>query len=391
MPNRQTTAATRHVAILIETTGAYGQGLLRGVARYNREIGEWSTYYQPRGIHDSLPPWLKKWRGDGILARVDTQEVADFITKLRIPVVNLRAILPGLPFPYVGIDHEQVARLAAEHLIERGFKSFGFVGRQRGIHPGLDLRGDHFLAMVKKAGIALDRYEVNDPGGKADWEREQDRMAAWIGRLPKPVGIMAANDEKGLQVLDACRRCEVNVPDEVAVIGADNDVAMCDLAIPALSSIDPNAEQIGYTAAALLDNLIAGGKVPDPVTLIPPRNVVVRRSTDTAAGEDPDVNQALRYIRDEACKSISLADVSKHVGISRTVLQEKVKRVTGHTIYEEIERIRLARTIELLLMPNLSIKQVATKAGFSSTQYLTRVFKSRMKETPAKYRIRRGV
>lgn len=382
---------TRHVAILIETTGAYGQGLLSGVARYNRELGAWSTYYQPRGIHDSLPPWLKNWRGDGLLARVDTQEVADFLQQLRIPVVNLRAILPGLPFPYVGIDHEKVASLAAEHLIERGFRSFGFVGRRRGTHPGLDLRGDHFLAVVKKTGTTIGRFEVQETTGKTGWEGEQDRMAQWISGLPKPMGIMAANDEKGLQVLDACRRCKVNVPDEVAVIGADNDVAMCDLAIPALTSIDTNAQLIGYTAAALLDDLITSGKPPAPVTLIPPRCVVVRRSTDTTAGDDPDVNQVLRYIRDHACNSISIADVSRHVGISRTVIQERVKRVIGHTIYEEIERVRLARTIELLLMPHLSIKQVAMKAGFSSTQYLTRVFKNRLGETPAKYRSRRGI
>ncbi len=391
MSNDSKRDASPHVAILIETTGAYGQGLLRGVARYNRERGAWSTFYQPRGIHDSLPPWLKKWRGDGILARVETQEVADFIKKLRVAVVNLRATMPGLPFPYVGIDHRQVAKLGAEHLVDRNFKNFAFVGRKRGVHPGLDLRGDHFLELVRKPSSFLGRFEVDDSGSNADWEREQDRLAKWVRGLPKPVGILAANDEKGLQVLDACRRCRAEVPDEVSVIGVDNDAAMCDLAIPALTSIDPNAEQIGYTAAALLDELITHGKEPEAVTLIPPRCVVVRRSTDTTAGDDPDVNQALRFIRDEACHAISLADVSRHVGVSRTVIQEKVKRVIGHTIYEEIERVRLSRTAELLLMPQLSIKQVAMKAGFSSTQYLTRVFKRRMGETPAKYRASRGI
>jgi LacI family transcriptional regulator len=394
MHDRQKAPVMRHVAVLIETTGAYGQGLLRGVARYNREKVAWSTYYQPRGIHDPLPPWLKKWRGDGILARVDTREVAEFIGKLGIPVVNLRAILPGLPFPYIGIDHTAVARLAAEHLMARGFRHFGFVGRQRGVHPGLDLRGDCFLELVKTAGTTSARFEVKESGVSgptASWEQEQDKMARWIAGLPRPLGIMAANDEKGLQVLDACRRGNIKVPDEVAVIGADNDVPMCDLAVPPLTSIDVNSDQIGYNAAALLDQLMDGKKADAAVTLVPPHSVVVRRSTDTTAGDDPDVNEALRFIRDQASSAITLGDVSRHVGISRTLLQARIKKVTGHTIHEEIERIRLARTMELLLMPQLSIKQVAMKAGFSSTQYLTRVFKARLGETPARFRLRRGM
>lgn len=381
----------RHVAVLVEATGSYGQGILRGIARYNREKGGWSTYYQPRGMHDPLPPWLNKWRGDGILARIDNQVLADFVAALRIPVVNLRAIISGLPFPYVGIDHAAVARTAAEHLLDRGFRSFGFVGRQRGIHPGLDQRGDCFLELVKRRQFVGSSFAVRAASGAVSWEKEEDRMAAWLKDLPKPLGIMAANDEIGLQVLDACRRGRVGVPDEAAVVGADNDNIMCDLAIPPLTSVDTNSEQIGYTAAALLDDLMKGHGHPNTSTLIPPRNIVVRRSTETTASEDPDVRQALLFIRDEANRALTIDDISRHVGVSRTILQEKVKQVIGRTIHEEIERVRLDRTKELLLVPNLSIKQVAAKAGFSSTQYLTRVFKAHLGETPAKFRNHRGM
>ncbi len=389
-PIQVTKRTSRHVAVLVEATGAYGQGILRGIARYNREKGGWSTYYQPRGMHDPLPPWLNKWRGDGILARIDNQATADFIASLRIPVVNLRALISGLPFPYVGIDHAEVARMAAQHLLDRGFRSFGFVGRQRGTHPGLDLRGDFFLELIKRRHFVGSQFSVRAASGSGSWEKEEDRIAAWLKALPKPLGVMAANDEIGLQVLDACRRGRVDVPDEASVIGADNDNIMCDLAIPPLTSVDTNSEQIGYTAAALLDDLMNGRRHPNTSTLIPPRNIVVRRSTETTASEDPDVKQALRFIRDEANRALTIDDISRHVGVSRTILQEKVKQVIGHTIHAEIERVRLARTMELLLVPDLSIKQVAVKAGFSSTQYLTRVFKARLGETPARFRIRRG-
>jgi LacI family transcriptional regulator len=387
-PRPPKSSGMRHVALLIETSGSYGRGLLRGVAKYNRAHGGWSTYFHPHGLGDPPPAWLTNWHGDGILVRIDTPEIADVVLHSGVPVVNLRGTISGLPFPYVGPDHDQIATIAAEHLLERGLKHFAFCGKAAGIHPGLDERGITFAQLVQKAGWTCDVFPTA-LGTPDAWEAEQERLAQWLNSLVKPVGVMAANDERGLQVLDACRRCGAIVPDEVAVIGVDNDEHLCDLSIPPLTSVDVNAEQIGYTAAELLDQMMKGRKSSFKPQKLAPRGVVTRLSTDTIASEDDEVNQAIRFIREQACTGLRVLDVLTHMGMSRASLQQRMKKVVGRTIHEEIERMRLSRVRELLVNSDMTIKQVARGTGFSSVQYMTRVFRNALGETPARFRSKR--
>ena len=200
---------------------------------------------------------------------------------------------------------------------------------------------------------------MTDGDVRETWEAGQQRLAAWIANMPKPLGIMAGNDERGLQVLDACRRCGVSVPDEVAVIGVDDDEHLCDLAIPPLSSVNIDAEKIGQTAAAMLDQMMQGRKVPVTHSKMPPRGVVSRLSTDTVASDDEEVNRAIRYIREQACNGLRVTGVLAYMGISRASLRRSMKKITGRTIHREIEHVRLTRMKELLLSRDMTIKQAA--------------------------------
>lgn len=393
-------AALRHVAVLIETSGSYGRGILQGIAKYNRAHGGWSTFFRPEGPKTPPPAWLRGWKGDGILARIDPRELTALSRRSRVPIVNLRGSGDALPFPHVTTDNAEVGQLAAVHLLERGLRHFALFGRPKGVNPTLDQRGEHFRAAVGRAGFecvefphapaASRRQRKPASGAAVGWEEQQDRLAAWIRGLPKPVGIMACNDELGLQVLDACRRCAAAVPDEVAVIGVDNDVPLCDLAIPPLTSIDVNAEGIGYEAAALLDRLMSGDRPAGAKAIkVRPRGVVTRRSTDVIASEDADVAEAARFIREHACRGLQVSDVLTHLGMSRATLQQRMKQVIGRTIHQEIQRVKLNHVKQRLLDPTTTIKQVAREAGFASVQYLTRVFHATTGETPAKYRSRR--
>jgi LacI family transcriptional regulator len=378
----------KQVALLIEPSGSYGRGLLQGIAKYNRDHSKWSIYFRPHGLGDATPAWLRTWKGDGMLVRLETPEMVAAVRRYGIPVVNLRGTLPKLRFPFVTIDHGEIAALAFQHLRERALRHFAFCGRPRPGNPVLHERGEHFRALVEQSGGQCHIYPL-DVRRTMAWDCEQHRLADWIRSLPKPVGIMACNDECGLQVLDACRRAGVIVPDEVAVVGVDDDPAICDLAIPPLSSIDVNAETVGYEAAALLDRMMEGGEAPEEPIKVAPRGVVARASTDLVASEDREVGQALWYIRERACTGLHVGDVLRHMAMSRASLQHRMKEVTGRTIHQEIQRVRLERVKDLLAMTDKTIKQVARESGFASVQYMTRVFRATTTETPARYRLRR--
>ncbi len=377
----------RHLAILIETSRAYGRGLLRGIARYNHECGDWSTYFRPQGLGDPAPPWLADWQGDGILARIDNHKLAQSLHRAAVPVVNLRSTVAGLSFPFIGSDNQAIAKMAADHLIERGFRQFAFCGFRRGFHPKIDERGDHFEHIIHQAGYTCETL-VDKSQGRRTWEQEQGWLSRWLAKLPKPVAILAANDDRGLQVLDACRRIGVNVPDQVAVLGVDNDEYLCGLSLPPLSSIDVNSEETGYRAAKLLDKWMSGTRPPKRLPEIKPSGVVVRRSTDVLATNDHEVIRAVRFIRENALRPIHVTDVVDELSVSRSTLEPRFRGVLGRSMHQEISRVRIERAKALLVETGLPIKQIAQQSGFQSVQYLTRAFHRLTGDTPAAFRNR---
>lgn len=390
------------VLLLVDTSRSYGRGLVRGVARYNQEHGRWSIYFKPHALDAPPPPWLEESRADGILARIGDRRMAEAIRACGVPAVDLRGVLPALPFPFVGVDHAAVARLAAAHLLERGFRHFGFCGLPRGSHPHMDQLCDAFVAAVREAGHACSVFAAR-PGphrGEA-WERQQNRqtqwidqqrrIAHWIQRIDQPAAVMACHDDRALQVLDACRRLGTLVPEQVAVIGVDNDPYLCELAIPPLTSVDDNPQEIGYQAAKLLERLMAGQPAPAEPMRIAPRGVVTRRSTDVLAIENQDVVRAFRLIREHACDGILPRDVVGQISTSRTTLAKQFKEAIGRTIGEELRRLRVERAQELLRSTALPIKQVARRAGFHQVEYMTRIFHRLTGQTPAQYRKSAGL
>jgi LacI family transcriptional regulator len=220
------------------------------------------------------------------------------------------------------------------------------------------------------------------------WEDYADDLAQWIKALPKPAGLMLCSDQIGPVTMEACRRAGCVVPDEVAVIGVDDDEPLCEVAAPGLSSVWPDHDRVGYEAASLLDRMMKGEKPPVNPTYIAPRGVIVRRSTDVTALEDRDVANAIRVIREHACDAdgLTIDDVAAEVSMSRSVLQRRFKAAVGRTLHEEMLRVRLARAKELLSETDLPIATVAEKSGFRHQEYLGAVFRQRLDTTPARFR-----
>ena len=373
------------VAVLIESSRGYGRGLLRGVARYNRERGHWSVYLQPHSLDHPPPPWLRRWQGDGILVRIGDRRMLRAVLDRGLPTVDLRGVVPGLDVPFIGVDNRAVAEMAAEHLIERGLRHFGFCGLPDGLHPHMDERKAFFAGRIRRSGFDVD---LDNPaaGRLLPWDREQERLAAWVARLPKPVGIMTCHDDRGLQVLDACQAAGVSVPDEVAIVSVDNDELLCGMFTPQLSSIDVNPEQIGYQAAGLLDRMMAGDSPPREPVLMPPRVVVLRQSTDTLAVDDPDVVAALRQIRSSACRGIRVEDLLDQLQVSRSALERRFRALVGRSPKAEISRVQLDRAKQLLAESHLTIDAVAARSGFRNARYLCAVFERKVGMTPGTYR-----
>jgi LacI family transcriptional regulator len=385
------------VALLIESSRAYGRGTLMGVAKYVRQHGSWSIFFQERGLGDSAPAWLENWEGDGILARVENPSMAAAIRRVGVPAVDLRYLLPNLNLPSVRTDDDAATALAWEHLRERGFQHFAYCGFNGADYS--DIRRDQFALKVSQAGLRCHVYVDSDQTGRhaSTLKHEElglsdgDRLAQWIKQLPKPMGLMACNDIRGQQVLNACRSLGVAVPDEVAVIGVDNDEVLCELSDPPLSSVLANTERIGYEAAALLSRLMAGSPPPTEPLVVGPLGIVTRRSTDVLAIDDRHVAAAVRFIRERACEGIEVSDVLRAVPLSRSALERRFSRVLNRSPKEEILRVRLNRAKQLLMETDFSLSLVAEKIGLDHTEYLNVIFKKKTGMTPARFRARSRV
>ena len=375
--------ARRKVALLIETSNAYARGLLGGVVAYMRENRAWSIYLAEHGRGDQPPAWLADWSGDGIIARIENRDIARALARLKLPVVDVSAARLLSSLPWVETDDVAFARLAAEHLLERGFKHFGYCGDDR--FNWSKLRSEHFARFIKENGCTCSIYQP-EASSLPNAERQVEDIAAWVDRLPKPVGVMACYDLRGQQVLDACRRRDIAVPDDVAVIAVDNDELLCALSDPPLSSIIPNTYRAGFAAAALLDRLMAGKKVKCLTHLIPPLGVSTRQSTDVLAIEDRNVVQAVRFIREHACDGINMGDVLKAAPQSRRVLERRFKKFLGRTPHEEILRIQFNRVKQLLSETVLPLAIIAERAGFDHVEYLSVAFKRTFGVPPSQYR-----
>lgn len=379
------TRTAPHVALLIETSLASGRDILRGIARYAREHGPWSIYHEPRSLEDSVPGWLRDWGGDGIIARVQNAQIADAVVASRVPAVDVLGVARRSELPLAHVDNAAIARLAARHFLERRYRHFGYCGRD-GLNWS-DQRREAFVRDVNEAGGTCDVFSFR---AAAAWEDEQDRLAAWVRRLPRPSAVMACNDPWGQKVLEACRRVGVRVPDEVAVVGVDNDEPICAISDPPLSSVAPDHERVGYEAAALLDRLRAGEAAPGEEIFVPPLGVVARPSSDALALDDREVADAMGLIRQHACHGLTVEEVCRKLALSRSTLQRRFRALLGRTVHDEIVRVRLERARELLAETDMSIARIAERCGFGHQEYLGAVFRARLGQTPAGYRRQAG-
>lgn len=379
------------VAIVMDTSVSFDREIVAGAAQYAREAGDWQLYIEEERGHRL--PNFDEWQGHGILASFDDPEVVEAVIASGLPAVAVGGMGchdPASGIPRVATDHGRIATLAADHFLERGLQAFGYYGAAPTPTLGWSqARGDAFAARVTQAGFSCHRFTA--PHGPEDWSHLQQALGEWLVGLPRPVGVMACDDSRGRHVMEACRTQGLRVPHDVAVIGVDDDELICELAVPPLTSIRQAARRIGYEAARLLDARIrpAGGATAASAAasiLVPPIGIVPRPSTDTLAVRDTAIAGVVQTIRDRACQGLSVEELVTVSGLARWKLEKQFKDMVGHSVHDDIVRVRLAEAQRLLRSTDLPLKVIAPRAGFHSVPYLITVFRRRFGVTPARFR-----
>lgn len=381
------------VALLVETHAGYARGILRGIARYVHLHGPWLIYVPAEELPpvDLALPSVVPWDGNGIIGRILTRRIADQVLSAGVPVIGMDLsedqLAPGNPLSQISElrpDSQAAGRMAAEHFLERGFSQFAFCGYAGQIWSRH--REDGYRARLAEAGFPCSVYNWSQRRQASVWERQRSHMIQWIRSLVQPVGLMACNDHCGRQVLEACMVAGLHVPEDVAVVGADDDQLLCDLANPPLSSIKFNAEKAGFRAAELLAGLMSGSTADAQQVLAEPLGVTARRSSDVVAVEDRHVARAVRFIRDNARRSIQVSDVVSESGIGRRALEIRFRKTFKQSIRSRIQREHLAWAKRLLAETELPMVKIAELSGFNSLSYLSNVFRQRTGMTLAQYR-----
>lgn len=380
----------RHVALVLSLNKRFDRKVIEGVTRFVHESGAWSVFLEDDPA--AKIPDFSRGHFDGVIADLDDPRIPRRVAGLEIPVVGIGGIQPrcslNLTVSTVGTHNRKIAALAAEYLMRLGLQSFGYCGvPAQTVDPWNRERQEAFAARLRKGGHACavfaGRYHPSH-----SWEQLQESLFAWLKPLPKPVGVLAANDVRARHVLEACRRFGLRVPDDVAVIGVDNDELICELATPPLTSIVQGTEEIGYRAAALLDRMMR--RRPRGVTniLVDPVVIIERASTDLVATTDRVAAAALTFIRQSACSGIGVPQVARGIGVSRSTLDGHFKQVVGRTVHEEIQRVQLNAARNLLVTTSLPLEEIARRVGLCHAQYFASLFRRVCGQTPGQYRRR---
>lgn len=405
------------VVLLIESFSSHGRNVLAGVSHYARMNGPWSFFVPPRPVMElsqadaqsakgtrsahsrmndgqGLFPNMKEWKPSGIIARIESRAVAEAITAAKVPTVGLdvptemlRQLRKKIQIHEMHPDPRTSVRMAGEHLLERGFKFFAFVGL-RGFNYSEE-REQGFLQFISgERGHPCAVFNLVQITRPAHYGKDQRELGDWLRKQPKPLGVACCDDESGREVLNAALMAGIAVPDEMAVIGMDNDELLCNLCNPPLSSVIPNSCRAGYEAAALLDRMMAGGKLSPQSTLIQPTGIATRQSTDVVAVDDRKVAAAVRFIRENSHKNITVSDVIKAVPMSRTLLDLRFKQYLGHTPHEQILRVKIERVKLMLTTTDLTLPNIAERVGFEHVEYMSVAFKRTVGMPPSTYRKR---
>lgn len=364
--------------------GWYDYRLHRGIEKFAQEH---NWHLSANLTREKVIPW--GWEGHGILAWLGAgDDLAEFVVHARKPTVDFSWRRPQLKFPRVLEDHAQSSQLVAEHFLARGFRHFLYYSDTD--NWSYEERGQGFLDAIKRSGnecVWLKWH--NSPDYRTDreqWNRKRKWLISQLKPMPKPLAVFAANDEHALEVLEACERAGLNVPEQVAIVGAENYLLAPDAMITPISSVETNLETLGYTGAALLEDLMNGKRAPEKPIRVPATGIITRKSSDLLAVNHKGVANSLRFIWEHADQPISVKDLVGVAAMSRRGLHKAFLENVGRTPGQELQRVRIERAKRLLSESNHKLEVLATMCGYQSANSFCVAFKQATGLSPKQYR-----
>jgi LacI family transcriptional regulator len=377
------------IILLSDFAEEYNKNLLRGITRYSKDHGPWTfckmpTYYRETIGIDGILKWAKEWEANGIIGQFYNNEEVEKFTKANIPVIAQDFKERFTDIPNITGAYNETGRLGANYFLKKGFKNFAFYGFGNIVWSRERAQG--FEERIQEAGFNVHYYEHKDPNAIDLWYYKPSALSEWLRALPKPIALMTCDDNQGLHIAEAAKHAGIRIPDEVAVLGVDNDGMICDLSDTPLSSIELDAEKGGYEAARLMEQMIAEKTCCGPDVVVKATQVVTRHSTDIFASKDKYIVSALKYIHGNLDKNLKVDQVLKEVPLSRRSLEKRFILTTGYPVYEYIYNQRIEKFTQLLLETEMTIFEIALDLGLSDSKNIARQFKQVKGLTPMEYR-----
>jgi LacI family transcriptional regulator len=376
------------IILLLDFAEEYSKCLLQGISRYSAENGHWSfcrmpLYYREtlgtRGILD----WAKDWRADGIIGQL-YNEMETELYQSPFPVIAQDFKERFRYIPNITGQYRETGKMGAEYFLKKGYTNFAFYGFNNIVWSRE--RAEGFESTVNQFGYQVHYFEHKKARSTDIWYYKSKSLSKWLRSLPKPIALMACDDNQGVHITEACKQNKIRVPQEVAVLGVDNDVMLCELSDPPLSSIVLDIEQAGYDTARAMDLMITGRVKFYRNILVPPLKVVTRSSTDIYASRDGNIANALDFIHKNIDQNLLVDQIVREVPMSRRSLEKRFVEVTGLPIYKYIFKLRIEKLAQKLVSSELSVFEIALEMGLPDSKNISRQFRQIMGCTPVEYR-----
>lgn len=377
------------IILLIDISEEYGQNLTKGIVKYSKEHGPWVFckmplfYRETHGV-EGIVKFAKEWGANGIIAHLDN---ALDIKKIHEAGISL--IVEDFKERFEGISnitggYFETGEMGAEYFMKKGFKHFGFYGFKNIVWSRERFEG--FQSCLSDHNLAVHDFDQDYQGAQSLWFYKPSLLSQWLKSLPKPIAIMACDDERAQHITEACKQAQIQIPEQIAVLGVDNDQMTCNLSDPPLSSINLDTVKGGYEAAKLMHQLISKKNYAAHNIIVKPTHIITRQSTDITSATDELIAKALKFIHQNIGDKINVSDVLKEVPLSRRSFEKRFYDITGVAVYKYIYNLKIQKFAERLLETDKTVSEIAMESSFALSNNISRQFKQVKGCTPTEYR-----